>query len=249
MTTGKNDYEAFYPTTVMETGYDILRWWVARMIMMGLYATGKVPFENVVLHGLVNDPYGKKMSKSKGNVVNPLDIVEQYGADAVRFALVYGTALGNDQALSYPKLESARRFTNKLWNMARFIEMNSSSSPSNKNQNLDMKALGAFAKNKTDSQWVGKVADLISEVSKNMETYQFNQVSEKLYEFVWHQFADNYIEDVKGRIDENSFVVLNSLFIILLKLLHPIMPFVTDEISKKLSDPDSSLMISDWPSA
>ncbi len=122
-TTKSGDFENFYPTSVMETGYDILRWWVARMVMVGIYVTGKVPFKNIVLHGLVNDPLGKKMSKSKGNVVDPLDLVEQYGADAVRFALVYGTALGNDQSLSYPKLEAARKFTNKLWNMARFIEM------------------------------------------------------------------------------------------------------------------------------
>jgi len=121
----------FYPTTVMETGYDILRWWVARMVMLGMYIQKKngagkiekqIPFQNIVLHGLVNDPLGKKMSKSKGNVVNPMEIVDQYGADSIRFALAYGTALGNDQVLSYPKLEAMRKFCNKLWNMARFIE-------------------------------------------------------------------------------------------------------------------------------
>lgn len=161
MTTNENDYETFYPTNVMETGYDILRWWVARMMMMGLYATGKVPFKNVVLHGLVNDPLGKKMSKSKGNVVNPLELVDQYGADAVRFALVYGTALGNDQALSYPKLEAARRFTNKLWNIARFVEMKSEAlNAKYENQNIKLSELKAFAKNEIDKQWVEKVASL-----------------------------------------------------------------------------------------
>jgi valyl-tRNA synthetase len=249
MTTNENDYETFYPTNVMETGYDILRWWVARMMMMGLYATGKVPFKNVVLHGLVNDPLGKKMSKSKGNVINPLELVDQYGADAVRFALVYGTALGNDQALSYPKLEAARRFTNKLWNIARFVEMKGEALYSkSENQNIKLSELKAFAKNEIDKQWVDKVSSLVSEVSKNLENYQFNHVTEKLYEFIWHQFADIYIEDVKNRIDENSFTILNSLFSILNSLLHPIMPFVTDEIYRKLNKSKDSIMISAWPS-
>ena len=244
------DFETFYPTTVMETGYDILRWWVARMMMMGLFATGKVPFKNVVLHGLVNDPLGKKMSKSKGNVVNPLELVDQYGADAVRFALVYGTALGNDQVLSYPKLESARRFTNKLWNIARFVEMKREAlNPESQIRKIELKDLNKFAMNETDKQWVEKVSVLVSEVSKNLENYQFNHVSEKLYEFIWHQFADIYIEDVKNRIDDNSFVILNSLFSILNSLLHPIMPFVTDEIYKKLTESKKSLMIAKWPEA
>ncbi len=247
MTTKEGDYDSFYPTSVMETGYDILRWWVARMVMMGIYATGKVPFKNVVLHGLVNDPLGKKMSKSKGNVVNPLELVEQYGADAVRFALVYGTALGNDQVLSYPKLEAARRFTNKLWNMARFIEMQKEKLKEKNGTVLLQEDLQKFATNQNDKEWVGKVSNLVAEVSRNMEDYQFNQVSEKLYEFVWHQFADIYIEDVKNRINDNSFVVLNSLFSILNSLLHPIMPFVTDEIYRKLTSANKSLMVSPWP--
>ncbi len=246
-TTNEADFESFYPTSVMETGYDILRWWVARMVMMGIYATGRVPFENVVLHGLVNDPLGKKMSKSKGNVVNPLELVEQYGADAVRFALVYGNSTGNDQSLSYTKLEAARRFTNKLWNMARFIELQKEKIKEQKEKSLGIKELESFAKNKTDREWVEKVSELVSEVSKHLDNYQFNLASERLYDFVWHEFADKYIEDVKGRIDENSFVVLNSLFLILDSLLHPIMPYVTDEIYKKLTDSNDSLMIAPWP--
>ena len=125
-TTSPGDFEKFYPTSVMETAYDILKAWVSRMVMVGLYKTGKVPFKHVLFHGIINDPYGKKMSKSKGNVVNPLELIDQYGADAVRFALMYGTAMGNDQVLSYPKLDSARKFTNKLWNIGRFIEMKKS---------------------------------------------------------------------------------------------------------------------------
>ena len=241
------DYDKFYPSSVMETGYDILRWWVARMVMMGLYATGKVPFKDIVLHGLVNDPLGKKMSKSKGNVVNPLELADEYGADAVRFALVYGTALGNDQSLSYPKLEASRRFTNKLWNMALFIEMKREElnpKPEIRN-NLTIEELKKFAENEIDREWVEKVSSLAAEVTKNMEEYQFNQVSEKLYEFVWHEFADKYIENVKLRIDPNSYLILTSLYLILLKLLHPIMPFVTEEIYGKFSD--KPLIIENWP--
>lgn len=251
LATGESDYETFYPTTVMETGYDILRWWVARMAMMGLYATGKVPFKNVVLHGLVNDPLGKKMSKSKGNVINPLELVEQYGADAVRFALVYGTALGNDQILSYPKLEAARRFTNKLWNIARFINMPRevlNSEPEIRGD-LGFDELREIAENETDKEWIDKVSSLVAEVTKNLESYQFNQVSEKLYEFIWHQFADVYIENVKNRLDKKSFTVVSSLFLILNSMLHPMMPFVTDEIFRKLTNSQSSLMIENWPNA
>ena len=133
-TSKAGDFEKFYPTTVLETAADILKAWVSRMIMLGIYMTGEIPFKDVLLHGMVTDPYGKKMSKSKGNVVNPLELIDQYGADAVRFALIYGNATGNDQALSYPKLEAARKFMNKLWNMARFIEMN-------RTQNLKLKII------------------------------------------------------------------------------------------------------------
>ncbi len=235
MTTKKGDYEAFYPTSVMETGYDILRWWVARMVMMGLYATGKVPFKNVVLHGLVNDPYGKKMSKSKGNVVNPLELVDQYGADAVRFALVYGTALGNDQALSYPKLEASRRFTNKLWNIGRFI--------------IDFKPEDAkidISKHQDDKQIIEKLNEVIKTIDGAFSSYRFNDISETLYEFVWHEFADKYIESTKDRRAEAQ-PTLEYVYITILKLLHPIMPFVTDEIYKKIADANGSLMVSSWP--
>ncbi|MDO8270237.1 MAG: valine--tRNA ligase [Candidatus Levybacteria bacterium] len=245
MTSGENDYETFYPTSVMETGYDILRWWVARMVMMGIYATGKVPFKHVVLHGLVNDPLGKKMSKSKGNVVNPLELVDQYGADAVRFALVYGTALGNDQVLSYPKLEAARRFTNKLWNIARFIEMNKVSSI--KYQVLSIEELKKMAIHENDKIWIEKVEKWTLQVTDYIDKYQFNLAADNLYENIWHGFADFYIEDVKQRIDPNSYVILNTLYIILLKILHPMMPFVTDEIYRKLTGSEKSLMIESWP--
>lgn len=235
-TLGK-DFETFYPTTVMETGYDILRWWVARMVMMGIYATVKVPFKNVVLHGLVNDPLGKKMSKSRGNVVNPLELVDKYGADSVRFALVYGTALGNDQALSFEKLEAMRNFSNKLWNIARFIDMNRSQNSKVKSQKVE---------NKNDAEWLKKAEKLEKETTKYLNNYQFNYAAERLYEFIWHEFADKYIEDVKNRIDENSYLMLTTLYLILLKLLHPFMPFITEEIYQRLGFGES-IMIEKWP--
>ncbi|OGH15870.1 MAG: valine--tRNA ligase [Candidatus Levybacteria bacterium RIFCSPHIGHO2_01_FULL_40_58] len=238
------DYERFYPTTVMETGYDILRWWVARMVIVGIYATGKVPFENVVLHGLVKDPYGKKMSKSKGNVVNPIEVVEQYGADAVRFALVYGTALGNDQALSYAKLQGMRNFTNKLWNIGRFIEMNRVSSIQYRVSSIE--ELKKIAKRKNDKEWVAKVDELTNQLTNNLDNYQFNLAAERLYEFIWHEFADKYIEDVKIRIDKDSYLILTTLYLILLRLLHPFMPFITEELCRKLGAKDS-IMVSSWP--
>lgn len=240
----ENDFEKFYPTNVMETGYDILKAWVSRMAMLGIYVTGKVPFKDVVLHGLVNDPYGKKMSKSKGNVINPLDLVDEYGADAVRFALIYGNATGNDQALSYPKLEAARRFTNKIWNIGRFIEMNNVSS--SMHQVVSITELQKLAIHESDKDWVEKVSSLTNEVTRHLDEYQFNLVAERLYEFIWHEFADKYIEEVKIRQNENSFLILNSLFLILLKLLHPIMPFVTEEIYGKFND--KPLIVSTWPS-
>ncbi len=258
-TTKEGDFKKFYPTSVMETGYDILKAWISRMLMLGLYvANGQhvedlkkiektVPFKDVVLHGLVNDPYGKKMSKSKGNVVNPLEVVDEYGADSVRLALVYGTALGNDQAMSYSKLDASKKFANKLWNIGRFIEMNK---PKGANyHDLDVKELGKSAKQAIDKEWIKKVEDLTEEATRHLDNYQFNLAAERLYEFTWHEFADKYIEDVKGRIDENSFSVLSSLFTIQLKLLHPFMPFVTEEIFQTFQGRDKSIMIEAWPSA
>jgi len=254
MTTKRGDFEKFYPTTVMETGYDILRWWVARMVMIGLYATGKIPFEHIVLHGLVNDPLGKKMSKSKGNVVNPLELIDKYGADAVRFALVYGNATGNDQSLSYTKLDAARKFTNKLWNMARFIAMKRSQISNLKSQkfdsNLTIKQLSNITRLKNDKQMIEKTQKLVEEITEYLNKYQFNLAAERLYDFAWHEFADKYIEDVKSRINENSFLVLSSLFLVQLKLLHPFMPFVTEEIYQRFNPPaggGESIMIDEWP--
>ena len=247
--TGKSgDFEKFYPTSVMETGYDLLKAWVCRMVMMGIYITGEVPFKNILFHGLVNDPYGKKMSKSKGNVVNLLELVDQYGADAVRFALIYGNATGNDQALSYPKLDAARKFTNKLWNMARFISMKREilNPKLQIPNNLTIEQLSNITINDVDKEMIRKTNKLTNEITKHLDSYNFNYAAEALYEFAWHEFADKYIEDVKNRINSDSYLILTTLYLILLKLLHPFMPFITEEIYQRLKFGES-IMIETWP--
>jgi valyl-tRNA synthetase len=244
----------FYPTTVMETGYDILPWWVARMVMLGLFIDSKtVPFENVALHGLVKDPLGKKMSKSKGNVVNPLEVVDQYGADAVRFALVYGTAFGNDQSLSYPKLQAMRNFTNKLWNMGRFIDMQFNS------DSFKGKELAFYEKemdknlSKEDLDIVEETNKLIKDVTASIDSYRFHDGASQLYDFIWHRVADIYIEQIKERLkegDESALIVLRHVWINCIKLLHPFMPFITEELFKKiLRKKNDELIISYWPKA
>jgi valyl-tRNA synthetase len=238
------DFEKFYPTSVLETAADILKAWVSRMIMLGIYMTGEIPFRDVLLHGMVNDPYGKKMSKSKGNVVNPLELVDQYGADAVRFALIYGNATGNDQALSYPKLDASRKFTNKIWNIARFIEMKKA--PNLTVGTMELKELSKTAENENDKKLVTQMGELVKKVTEDLNKYNFNYAAEGLYEYIWHEFADKYIEDVKNRIDVNSFSVLSSSFLVLLKLLHPFMPFVTEEIYQRFKF-GKSIMIDKWP--
>lgn len=230
-TTG--DFDEFYPTTVMETGYDILRWWVARMIMMGIYATNKIPFENVVLHGLIKDPLGKKMSKSKGNVVDPLELVDQYGADAIRFALVFGATLGSDQALSYPKFQSARNFANKLWNIGRFII---EFKPEN--------SLTKISNHKDDKYIMQQLKETIEKVTNSINMYGLWFASSILYEFIWHEFADKYIESTKNRRSEAQ-PCLEHVYITCLKLLHPFMPFITEEIYQKLKIGES-IMIEKW---
>ena len=243
-TTKPGDFEKFYPTSVMETGYDLLKAWVSRMVMLGIYITDEVPFTDILFHGLVNDPYGKKMSKSKGNVVNPMELVDQYGADAVRFALIYGNATGNDQALSYSKLDAMRKFSNKLWNIGRFIEFSKKNISIVKNEKVE--DLVSFAEHKHDKEWSEKIKKWSREITDYLNKYQFNFAAERLYEFAWHGFADFYIEDVKTRITSNSVRALEENFKIVLKLLHPFMPFITEELYQKF-EPGKSIMIEKWP--
>jgi len=250
-TSQPGDFEKFYPTAVLETAADILKAWVSRMIMLGIYITGEIPFKHVLLHGMITDPLGKKMSKSKGNVVNPLELIDQYGADSVRFALIYGNATGSDQALSYPKLEAARKFANKLWNMARFIEMQA------KDNNISMDQVGKSLKIKTDGSGIKGQGEqeiyldtikLVDTVTKQINRYQFNFGIENLYHFIWHTLADKYIEYVKSSKDkDNSLLVLLDVYRTCLKLLHPFMPFITEEIYAKLYGGEGDLIISQWP--
>lgn len=234
-TTKEGDFENFYPTSVMETGRDILFFWVARMIMLGLYITGEIPFKDIVLHGTVLDPLGQKMSKSKNNVVNPIEIADQYGSDVIRMALIYGTAFGHDQALSHPKLQAMRNFTNKLWNIARFIiEFKPEDSKTEMSDHKDDKAI------------LEKLNKTIQLVTKALDTYRFHDATEALYEFIWHQFADKYIESTKNRRAEAQ-PTLEYVFKTSLELLHPFMPYITEELWQRLTSKGKSIMITKWP--
>jgi valyl-tRNA synthetase len=227
------DSMEFYPTDVMETGYDILRWWVARMVMLGLYVTGEIPFRNVLLHGLVNDPLGKKMSKSKGNVIDPINLVEEFGADTVRFALVYGNATGNDQALSYTKLEAAKKFINKLRNISRFV--------------IEMKPEKlSKVQNDEDKRVIENLNKSIKDVTSAIEKYDFNNGLNILYEFIWHYFADVYLEQSKKRREEAQDTLEEVLKKSLI-LLHPFMPFITEELYLKMPEHKESIMLEKWP--
>ena len=243
------DFDYFYPTSVMETGYDILPWWVCRMMMLGIYVTGDVPFRTVYLHGLVRDAKGQKMSKSKGNVINPLKMADQYGADALRFSLVFGTAAGNDQSVSEEKIRGMRNFANKLWNMGRFISMNFESI----NTKIPIYDASMKLTHSNDKKIISDVQSIIAAVSKNMEAYRYSDAAKKIYEFAWHKFADVYIEMNKERFksgDQQALAVLRHVFFMILKLLHPFMPFVTEEVYQKMPGWDGTpLIVSSWPAS
>lgn len=230
------DFKKFYPTSVMETGYDIIFFWVARMIMLGLYVTDEVPFKTVYLHGLVRDEKGQKMSKSKNNVIDPLDVAEKYGADAVRMALVFGTGPGNDANLGETKIKGMRNFTNKLWNIARYV--------------IDMKPekIDANPKPNKDDRWIlDELATTKQNVTKALDDYRFSTAAEELYDFIWHTLADKYLEATKTR-RQSSQPVLEGVLEESLRLLHPFMPFETEEIWQKLPNKvGESIMVSPWP--
>jgi valyl-tRNA synthetase len=218
-------FNYFYPTSVMETGYDILPWWVARMIMVGVFATGKKPFETIFLHGMVRDKNGQKMSKSKGNVINPLEMVDKYGADALRSALIFGTKEGGDISFSEEKVIGMRNFINKIWNIGRFIEINLQV-PNSKLQDTNLKIIKELEKEykKEKKQYL-----------KFMDSYQFSKALGLVYEFIWHRFADFYIEQLKDEVINGNIEalgVLKSVYLENLKMLHPFIPFVTEKIWK-----------------
>jgi valyl-tRNA synthetase len=243
------DYDYFFPTTVMETGYDILFFWVARMIMMSLELTGKAPFETVYLHGLVRDEHNRKFSKSLGNGIDPIDMSEKFGTDALRMSLIVGSTPGNDIALGESKIKGYRNFANKLWNIARFVAMS-----------LD--DLGFIPDADTqfahkDQADVKKFKSVIKSVTKNIDNYRFSHAGEALYEYTWHEFADNIIERDKLRLSEGdpqdkeaAAAKLVYVLVNLLKAIHPFMPFVTEAIWQELPSKikDSKLLISaNWP--
>ena len=243
---------AYHPTTVLETGSDILFFWVARMILMSSYLLNEAPFKTVYLHGLVRDTKNRKISKSLGNNIDPLDMIAKYGADAVRMSLVVGVGPGNDSKLDEQKIKAYKLFTNKLWNITRFILENAEGETveSSKSKVQSSKF------NVTDVKlWEGLQA-FLREISKEMDEFKFYIVAEKLYHYVWHEFADKIIEDSKaifengGEADKNSRrqFLLNALGV-LLKALHPFMPFVTEEIWADMPINDKSLLIIEpWPS-
>ncbi|HEY4493742.1 MAG TPA: valine--tRNA ligase [Candidatus Paceibacterota bacterium] len=228
------DAKTFYPTDVMETAGEIIFFWVARMIMLSLYTTGKVPFQTVYLHGLVLDGKGQKMSKSKGNVINPLDYTAKYGTDAFRMGLVIGNTPGTSLALSEDKIRAYKNFANKLWNIARFVMENESGDSKPEAQN---------------SKLLAELEALTKDVTSDMDNYRFYLAAEKLYHFTWHEFADKYIEEAKKEKDPEKFCALRFALCDILKLLHPFMPFVTEEIWGLLGyhKDGKLLMIETWP--
>lgn len=247
----EKDFERFYPTSVMETGYDILPWWVCRMIMLGIYITGKEPFDTVCLHGLIRDAKGQKMSKSKGNVINPLEMVDKYGADALRFSLVYGTAFGNDVPMSEDKIRGMRNFSNKLWNICRFLKMNIENYKINNIilPNFTTEGLPLEKLSKKDQLVFRNMNILQNKVTKAIEKSYFDKAANDLYEYIWHKYADKLIEERKDKLknfDLSSILILNYSFLQCLKLLHPFMPFITEEIAIQLGN-KKPLIISDWP--
>ncbi len=248
-----DDLAYFYPSTVMETGYDILFFWVARMIMMGLENTGDIPFSTVYLHGLVRDEKGEKMSKIKGNVLNPIDTLEKYGTDSLRFALSIGTSPGNDIKLTSSRLEAGRNFANKLWNATRFVIRNI------KSGSTDIKIQWHLLP--VEDRWIlSRLSHTISNVTSLMESFHFGEAQQQIHDFFWSEFCDWYIELAKIRLRSPTKEVPSPLPVLvyvletLLRLLHPYMPFVTEELWQNLkrnlsSDWAESIMVAAYPEA
>lgn len=235
MTTKPGDFDRFYPTSVMETGYDILPWWVCRMLMLGLYRTGSVPFEKVYFHGLIRDIKGQKMSKSKGNVINPLDLLQKYGADALRAGLVWETTQGNDIRMSDQRVIAMRNFANKIWNIGRFVDLNKD----NQKKNTTTAVKNTYAvklKKEFDVQ--------LGLYKKSMEAYEFSRAFGILYKFMWHRYADFYIEKLKEELQNGNisvFEAMKEVYEGCLVMLHPFMPFVTEAIWKVYYGEDETI--------
>ncbi|MBO5242116.1 MAG: valine--tRNA ligase [Lachnospiraceae bacterium] len=241
------DLKYFYPTDVLVTGYDIIFFWVIRMIFSGFEQMNEKPFHTVLFHGLVRDSQGRKMSKSLGNGIDPLEIIDQYGADALRLTLITGNAPGNDMRFYYERVEASRNFANKVWNASRFIMMNM--------EGKEIPANAADGLEPVDKWILSKLNSLTREVTDNMEHYELGIAVQKVYDFIWDEFCDWYIEMVKPRLYNSDDAVsqnaalwtLKNVLIGALKLLHPYMPFITEEIFCTLQSEEESIMISEWP--
>ena len=240
------DLDYFYPTDVLVTGYDIIFFWVIRMVFSALEQTGKSPFKHVLIHGLVRDDQGRKMSKSLGNGIDPLEVIDKYGADALRLTLITGNAPGNDMRFYWERVENSRNFANKIWNATRFIMMNM--------EKADFSAVKLSDLTIADRWILSKVNTLAKEMTDNMEKFELGIAVSKVYDFIWEEFCDWYIEMVKPRLyndeDETKAAALWTLKTVLiqaLKLLHPYMPFITEEIFCNIQDEEESIMISKWP--
>jgi valyl-tRNA synthetase len=241
------DLKYFYPTDVLVTGYDIIFFWVVRMVFSALEQTGEVPFDNVFLTGLVRDSQGRKMSKSLGNGIDPLDVIDKYGADALRFTLVTGNSPGNDMRFYMERVESSRNFANKLWNATRFVMMNIDEDI--KSYDFDTGDL------EEEDKWIlSRKNNVVREITENLDKYELGMAAQKIYDFIWDEFCDWYIEIVKGRLygterktKETAQKVLLIVLKDILKMLHPFMPFITEEIWRYLPDEEKPLIISSWP--
>ena len=240
------EMEYFYPTDVLVTGYDIIPFWVMRMVFSGIEQTGKCPFHTVLIHGLVRDSQGRKMSKSLGNGIDPLEVIDKYGADALRMTLITGNAPGNDMRFYWERVENSRNFANKVWNASRFIMMNIEKAPEAKAEIEDLTL--------ADKWILSKVNTLAKDVTENLDKYELGIGLQKVYDFIWEEFCDWYIEMVKPRLYDDqdttkaaAIWTLKTVLIQALKLLHPFMPFITEEIFCNLQDEEESIMISSWP--
>lgn len=258
--TQAEDYKIFYPTNTLVTGYDIITFWISRMMTQGLELTNQNPFKDVVIHGIVRDSQGRKMSKSLGNGIDPIEIIEKYGADSLRFSLLSGTTMGNDIRYMPEKLEQASNFANKIWNAAKFITNNMSSKEEilEFGKSIKDKQTGKYKSEelKIEDRWIlSKLDNLIKTVTKNIEEYDLGIALDNIYSFIWNEFCDWYIEMVKNRLYSDNkqekiqvSFVLNYVFGDSLKLLHPFMPFVTSEIYSELANyNEDELMITSWP--
>ena len=260
--TETEDYKTFYPTNVLVTGFDIITFWVSRMMSQGIEFTGKAPFKDILIHGMVRDSQGRKMSKTLGNGIDPIEIIDKYGADSLRFAVISGTTMGNDIRYMPEKLEQASNFANKIWNATKFITNNEVKEEDiikfhEEVYNKETKKYNSELLKIEDKWIISKLETLIEEVTNNLENYDLGVALDKVYNFIWNEFCDWYIEMVKPRLyseDYNEKVkvcyVLDYIFGMSMKLLHPFMPFVTTEIYRNLVKyNDKDLMVSKWPGA